>query len=415
MPELPDHDQERASRFLHGVMFYGLIATLGAIGIVTAVVLVFQPASFPPRWLALLCLILLLGKLQGTLFAFMYGRNEIARFSVRDLMRSVFRFVFVVVLFRFFGLKGALYGLALNELMLLAVGIWWTRDYLFRRVGRLPFLEFKPYILFGLTFFIPVFLLGILRGSGNLFINALTQSFVQVSYFDIANQFLQLTGSFLSLILAALIPSLTQRYIQKEEGAVQRWLGIVLAYCGIGAFIAVNALVFMGKYVIVLCLGQSFSPVYQNAVIMSCAMVPILVGSAGVNLSILKKEPRVYIQSAVVGAVVMIAFFALLIPKMGAVGASWATVLGYAAAAFVFCLKYRSDFAEILGKFLVVLAVACCVIPFYFVEIGLTGSILMFILTTLACIAALFALKVVNLAHLKTLWQAFRSSSPRSI
>lgn len=412
IPELDDHDQRRLSQFLHGILFYGMLITLAVIGIAVVAFLGFHPACFPPGWLAVLCVILFLGKLQGTLFAFMYGRNEISRFSARDLMRSVFRFAFVVLLFKFFGLTGALWALVVNEIILLAVGIYWTKNHLFQKVGVLRFSEFKSYILFGFTFFIPIFLFGILRGSGNIFIKALTYSSAQVSYFDIANQFIQLSGSFFSLILAALIPSLTERHVQKQDETVRNWLGITLAYCGIGAFIAVNALIFLGKPVIAAFLGQSFSDVYQNAVIMTIALVPILVGSVGVNLSILRKEPRVYIQSVLSGAVVMILFFILLIPKMGAAGASWATVIGYFTYALVFSFKYRQEFANILKRFFIVLAVVCAVVPFYFLQTDFVVAIILFILTTLAYIAILLLLKVVSVKHLKTIWQAFKTSPP---
>ena len=409
IPEFPEHEQQNLSQFLQGMLLYCLIITLVIIGLAGVALLFFHPSFFSPAWLLVLCLVMFFGKLQGTLFAFIYGRNEIGRFSARDLMRTLFRFIFVILFFKFFGLEGALWALVINELILLGVGIYWTKDYLFQKIASLKFSYFKPYILFGLTFFVPTFLLGILRGSGNVFINILTHSTVQVSYFDIANQFLQLTGTFLTLILAALVPVLTRFYIQGQQEKVQEWLGIALAYCGIGAFIIYNLLVFLGKHVILLVLNTSFLEVYPNAVILEISIIPMLIGGIGFNLSLIKKEPRVFLISVLIGVLAMIALFGLLIPCMGAIGASWATVLGYSAYALVFYINYRKEMTAIIKRFLVVIAVFCVLAVFYSLNVDLAISIVLCIGTSVIGVFVLLLLKVVSIKHLKILWRAFKA------
>jgi O-antigen/teichoic acid export membrane protein len=349
------HDPAREARLLHGVLFYGtLLVALFAAG-VSVFFLTVQPDAFPLRWLPILVCIMLAGKIQGTTFAFLYGRNEIARFSARELIRSALTFVLIVGLYAWtHSLDTALWALALNEIALMVLALWWGRAALFRPWTRLPFKDFVPYFLFGATFYLPTVLLFFQQRSVNLFIKGLTGRFEEVAPFDLANQFLMTTGMFLGLIFTTLVPALSRLHASDRGAEVVAWNRTALAWCGATAFLVYAGLVYLGQPAIHLALGAEYSDTYPVAVVIGLAFTPMLVAQMGMNFAVVRKKPSVYAASTVFGVAAMVGGSLLLIPRWGAVGAAWATVAGQTAAALVYLFHFRATFVAMLTDFLVV-------------------------------------------------------------
>lgn len=412
LPEFDEDDKDGAAHFLHGLLLYGVLITLAVIVFVVLPLYVSGRFPFQSTWWLVLGSLLIITKLEGTLFAFIYGLNQIGRYSAKELIRSAATFVFVIVWYLLFGLDGALWALVLNEVTLLLLGLYWSHPYLRRERRPIRFSYFKPYLLFGLTFYAPMLLFSFLQRTGNVFIEALygsDGSFEQVGYFDIANQFLLLTGTFVGLILTTLLPSASSLYARNEHERIYRWHRTVMTYCAVLVFLAFHALVLMGRHVVVLCLKPEFEPVYGNAVIMGLGMAPIVIAYAGMNLSMLEKKPLVYIWGVVAGMVVMAALCVALIPRLGARGASWASVFGYLCLALTFCIKYHREFREILPGFLKVLALGLVVAPAYIRPLGAVWSVVVFALTTVVYLGLLLLTRAISLADARRLWEALKS------
>ncbi|MBN1671372.1 MAG: polysaccharide biosynthesis C-terminal domain-containing protein [Kiritimatiellae bacterium] len=406
VPECGADDEAGAAKLLHSILFYGLVITAGIAAIAVPVVLWTYQGELRTEWAWVLALTLLLGKTQGTLFAFLFGRNQIGRFSMRDLLRSILMFAFVLVLFLGFGLRGALWALVLNELALAAVGMFWTRDVLFLRPRWVPFREFKPYLLFGITFSLPTMLQSLVQRSGNLFVRELTLSYEQVSFYDIGNQFLLITGAFIGQILVTLVPALTALHLRDEGARAQEWTGRVLAYCGIVAVVVLAALVCLGRHVIRLCLGEAFGGVYRSAVVIAVSLFPLIVGRAGANMTIIRKEPGVYFTSVLAGLFAMTTACVFLVPRWGAIGGAWATVSGYTALAAVYGWRYRADFSPVLRTFAAAVLPGIVVVPCCFVKAGLGLSLALFGLAAAAYVGAVSALKILKFSDARMLLRA---------
>ncbi len=350
-----DHDPVREARLLHGIMFWSNILVAGFAAIVSLYFLLARPESFPLRWLPILLCIMVAGKIQGTTFAYLFGRNEIARFSARELIRSALTFVLIVGLYAATGsITAALWALALNEIALMLLSFWWGRAALFRPWGRLPFKEFLPYFLFGATFYLPTVLLFFQQRSVNLFIKGLTGRYEDVAPYDLANQFLMTTGMFLGLIFTTLVPALSKLHASDRGAEVVAWNRTALAWCGTAAFLVYAALVYVGRPAIRLALGIEYADTYPVAVVIGLAFSPMLVAQMGMNFAVIRKKPSVYAASTVFGVVAMVAGSFLLIPHWRAAGAAWATVAGQTAAALVYIFYYRATFVSMLTDFLVV-------------------------------------------------------------
>ncbi len=402
-------EQPRTNRLFRGFLVYGVTLSLVLVAVMLGLSRWRSFDSFPPIWFLIMALQLIFSQVQGILFAFLYGTNQIARYSAKEVMRSAFTFFLVLGLYLAFGLTGALCGLVVNEMIITGIGIHWTRTRLFGAWQPIRFRDFKPYFLFGLRFYIPVFLFGAMPRIGNVYVRWLTHSDEQVAYFDIANQFLLLTATFLGLILSTLIPSLSALYSKDRHDTIDDYHRQALTYCGVAVFLACNALGWLGRDAVALVLGPSFAPVFGNAMILVPAIFPSLLAYVGVNYTILKKQPKVYALAVIAGFTTLTVACLMLIPRFASAGAAAATVLGYAAMAAVFCTAYRRHMRAIAGPFVKVALLGLPFVPLYRFHLPLALSLPACILSAVAYLAALYLFRLIRVADLKDVIHAFRA------
>ncbi|NQU39090.1 MAG: lipopolysaccharide biosynthesis protein [Lentisphaerae bacterium] len=409
IPELRKEGDAALGRFLRLMLLYGMAVTLGVIAFVAAPVCLLRQVGFAPSWWIILCLLLIITKLEGTLFAFLYGLNQIGRYSMKELLRSASTLILVVVGYLLFGMNGALWALVLNEVVLLLVALLWTRQYVFGRVGlRMP-AAVGAYLLFGLRFFVPMFLFGWLQRSGPLFIKAFSTGYEGVAHFDVANQFVLLTTMFLGVIIMTLLPHMVSLHADREWPTVVTWHRTAMTFCGVVIVLAFLALATVGRHIIQLWLGGSFADaVTINALILCLALAPIMVIYVGMNLCVLHKEPMSYTWGVLAGVVVMAGVSAWLVPDMGARGCAWASVCGYVVPALVLIRKYWSDYASILAEFVKALALGCCYIPLLALKTGLLASCGLLAAALASYVLLLAVLKIFSPMDSVRLWKAMR-------
>lgn len=410
LPEIGD-DQPRRTRFLYSLLAYGLVVTIAVIAGCRLVLWFWPSSSFQPGWWPLLVAMLVATKLEGTLFAFLYGSNQIGRYSAKELARSAALLCFVLLLFPAFGLIGALAGILDGELFLLGLAGWWTRHELFRGARGMKTWEFAPFWIVGLQFYIPMLLFGFLQRSGNLFIETLTGRSEQVAYYDVANQFLLLTATFLGVIFSTLLPALTAMHLRDEQARIQTWNRTVMTYCGVAGFLAFLVLAMLGEPVIMRWLGAAFAPVYPAALVLSAGIPFILLAYAGANVFLLRKQPLAYAGCVLAGAIVMTLGSLVLVPRSGAIGAAWASVAGYAAMAGSMLIVRREHFAGMLGGLLrAVLPGAICV-PLYFWRGALLRDVALCAAGIAAYLFALLLLRIVRIADVRSVLATMGSSA----
>jgi O-antigen/teichoic acid export membrane protein len=403
-------DPAREARLMHGVMYWSNLLVAAFAAVVCAFFWLVRPEGFPLRWLPILICIMVAGKIQGTTFAFLYGRNEIARFSARELIRSALTFGLIVGLYAWTGsLDAALWALALNEIALMLLSFWWGRAALFRSWGRLPLREFLPYFLFGATFYVPTVLLFFLQRSAPLFIRSLTGSYEEVAPFDLANQFLITTGMFLGLIFTTLVPALSKLHASDRGSEVLVWNRTALAWCGAAAFLVYAGLIYLGRPVIRLLLGPEFTDTYGVAVITGLAFSPMLASQMGMNYAVVRKKPSIYAASTVFGVLAMAGCSFLLIPHWKAAGAAWATVAGHLAVALVYAFAFRGEFLAMLRDFLAVTGLGLLItLPAVLLDWSLPLMIVIGAAAAVFYLTALAVLGILKPADVKALIRAVR-------
>jgi O-antigen/teichoic acid export membrane protein len=361
LPTYAPEDDAGRRRFLHGMLLYGVLITLAIMGTASVILIWWHPESFQLSWIAAIFLVLVFGKIQGTFFSYLYGLNQIGRFSSRDLIRSFSRFAVVLGLFWAFGLYGAVWAFVVNELVLVLISGWWIRKDLFARVGVIPWREIRGYMVFGLAFYVPTVLVGMLQRSGEVLIALWSGKPEEVAYFNLANQFLMLTVSFLGILLATLLPSLATFKERGDHRQAEQWMRHAVVFCVAMAVLALYALAFIGPVVIPI-IGKSydFERVYGNALILGAAAFPLLLVHVGSNWAVLQKDAVGYAVISGISAVLMIGLAWVLVPGFGSLGASLASLIAYVIFALLFCLRYWSIMRVML---LGVLRVLACALP----------------------------------------------------
>ena len=408
LPELLSQRPSEVPRLLRGLLLFGSALVLVMLALVILPLALLGRPHFPPMAWPALAVILLVTRIKGTLFAFLYGRNEIARYSAKELLRSAATLVLVVTFFRWFGLPGAFWALVVNELVLLATVLFWTHRDLLQPAAPLRFSDLLPHLRLGVTFYLPVLLFSFLQRAGNLFTQALTGSPEQVAYYDVANQYLLLTSTFLGLLFTTLLPSLTALYLRGEHAAITRWQRTTMTYCGAAVFAAFAVLVLLGRPALRAVLGPDFGPVYPNAIILTAAMPAVLMAYAGMNCALLEKRPAVFAGGTVAAMAAMALGCAVLTPRLHAVGTAWATVIGYTALAACFAVRYRHEFAALLTGLAPLLPAGALLLPCAFFQLPPWAAAGIAAAASLLYLGLLGALRLISWSDARKVWAAVR-------
>lgn len=408
LPEIEARDPREGTRFLHGMMLYGVLITAVVVVAVGIPLHLAGKLDFAPNALALMCLLLFATKIEGTLFSFLYGLNHIGRYSSKDFTRSAATFIFVTGLYLLYGLAPAMWGLLGTEVLLVAMGAWWSRGRLFVSAGNIRFGDFKPYFVFGLQFYLPTLLFGFMQRAGTVLVKELSGSYSEAGYYDVANQFMVMTVTVLALVFTTLLPSSAALQASGDQQSIIRRYRAAMTYCVLAVMLSLHALIMLGKPVIVLCLGPAFEPVYGNAIALGAAMPFVLVIYAGMNFSMLEKKPSVFAWSVFAGLAVMAALCIATVPRWDSNGAALSTVAGYAAAAGVFLVKYRKQFRGIVAGLLKVLVPAVIFMPFYMVECDIRQALGLFIASSAIYVLFLILLRWIKVSDIRAVLNAMK-------
>lgn len=348
--------RDQSIHLFHGVLLYSMVFTAVIVAVSVLVRIYFYP-DFPLYWLAMMCAILVLSQFEGVVFAYIYGLNRIAQFSSKEIMRSAFTFISVLIGYLLYDLRGAFAGLVVNEIMLSIVGTFLLRKRLFSVSKSMRISHFSHYIFFGLKCYIPIMIYGAMLRTGNLFVKWLTDDPSQVAYFDIANQFMVLCGSFFALIISSLLPSLSGLHHRGQFRQVDTFHQNALQLSWVFAVTSILTLIWIGYPAIGFFLGADFLPVYGNAVLVSPAIISMIVIWIGINYTIVNKSPHIYALGMACGCIVMLSSFALLIPPFKSAGAAIGALIGFSSTALFFAIYYSSNFRIVFkGAWKVLLA-----------------------------------------------------------
>jgi len=176
----------------------------------------------------------------------------------------------------------------------------------------------------------------------------------------------QLTELFSTLpvaLMSSLFPVLA--LYAHDEVKFRRYLSESYRFLLVVAFAACALVTPAARPFIELVYGQQFSATAGLLIVLIWSEVPIFFGVALGNALVAKGLQKYFPASTFVGALANVAINLLVIPRYGALGASWATVISYSLAGIFFLLL----FSELRSY--VVMGLRISVIPFL-LALGIT-------------------------------------------
>lgn len=152
----------------------------------------------------------------------------------------------------------------------------------------------------------------------------------------------QLTEQFGALpvaLISSLFPVLSQIAAQKD--LFRHYLGVSYRFLMAVVFFACAVITPITAPVVSLLYGKEFVSSADLINVLIWSEVPLFLGVALTNALIAKNLQRYLPFSTAVGAALNIGLNLLFIPRWGALGASWATVISYAVATVLFYLVFQ--------------------------------------------------------------------------
>ncbi len=152
----------------------------------------------------------------------------------------------------------------------------------------------------------------------------------------------QLTEQFGALpvaLVSSLFPVLALTAGQEEQ--FRHYLGVSYRFLMVVVFFVCAVITPITAPVVALLYGKEFLSSAGLINVLIWSEVPLFLGVALTNALIAKNLQRYLPVSTVVGAVMNIGLNLWFIPRWGALGASWATVISYAVATVLFYLVFR--------------------------------------------------------------------------
>lgn len=281
-----------------------------------------------PLLLAIMAGVVLVQAIANLFYAFCLGLNQAARWGAGDIVGQWVSLALLIPGFLLGGLRGAGLALLLTELVVLSIGLWWTRAYLSWSNVRLELRRLAPYLRFGLVFFGSNVLTATFQRSGEALVRTVSGDYTQVGYFGVAYNVYLTAALAIPQLTLAFAPLLTTLLAQEQAEAMRRWIERLLAWLTAGGMLLAFSALLVGDDLVPLVFGPAYRPVAVNLVPLTLALLPLALSSVANLLALVHDRPGLALQSAGV----LLAAFWLTGPPLVAAGGSLGGCLAALAA-----------------------------------------------------------------------------------
>lgn len=277
----------------------------------------------------------LVGSVSLACFQLFYGLNRMRQWLVRDALVRPAVVALMVAAGGFAALDRAVASLLVAEVLFLLLGFFWARGFLTLERWEGGRRAFDEHLRFGLYFFgANLLLMAVWRG-GEVAVVALSAQRAEVGFFNIANAVGMAFGALIGQLAAMLVPSIASLHVAGERQRVDAWLGYSLKYLTIATFAFVLVVDAVGEWVVGLLLGDAYRPVVPNLKVLMIGLLPLALVRTAVNQAILEKRPGRAALAAGAGLLTFVGLAAVLVPRIGGLGASFSVAGAVAAAGLV--------------------------------------------------------------------------------
>ncbi|MBI1881905.1 MAG: oligosaccharide flippase family protein [Chloroflexi bacterium] len=340
---VPGMASSEASRLYMRTLAFKIVA--GSIcGVITtgAALVLAQWMTWP--WAGLTGLGVALHIVAWVPFQFALGLNWVGTWMAEQAWRQWALLLLLLALLPPLGLGGALLAVLLMELIFCGLGLWWLRDYWHRGELRLKWLYLRPYVRFGLSFFLANLATTTLYRSGPALVELLTGDSRQTGYFNLALGLFLLAYVTVSQFAQGLIPMLSGFRVAGQMTQVRQWLRSFVRYGWWLSCLGALAVWLLADWSIPLVFGPEFAAVAASLKWVSLGMPLTALLWAGNVLATVTGRGKVKLGAAVAALLTFIVGTLWLTPLYGAMGAALALSLAVAANVVVLGVYLSSYF-----------------------------------------------------------------------
>lgn len=412
VPEFESRGQPEEIRKLFGNMIFlqNLINLVAMVSLLMLLRFLYSD-MFPLTYVILILVIIAVRNNYSLYYGLLFGLNDMARSNSMLPLRRVLSLVLVVVLFQYFGVAGAIASTLVVDICLTLPAVHWTRKYFSFRHAEIDWKFMKPFLHYGLVFYVSGGLFTVWQKLGNVFIDRMTHNTTEVAIFDIPNQMFVLMAGVILPFLFALAPIFTKLLLEGKEHKLSKWSSIAGKYMGILCTATFFGFAVCGKQFFSRVLGPGFGGSYVNGVIQLAGMFPFVVASMGILFSMVYKRPGQFL-GALGAAIASFAIAAVvLIPEHGATGCAVSMVVScfVLGAAMYICFRdaLRRPVVD-LGK---TIGFGMVFLPLLWLKLELAMSLVAFTAAMAIYVLILLGARVLSMEEFRTIREAIRKKT----
>ena len=288
-------------------------------------------------------------------FHLLYARKEMGKWAMELSWRLMTQLPLVLLAGKW-RLTAQMTAYAANEVIYLALALWWTRDWFSWRALK-PHLSFlKPYLRMGLGFWATNVGLILLFRTGTLMVQLLTGQSAQVSFYDLALTVFFLIFTIIDQLIRSFLPTVTEFHEGGQQDRVGRWLQVLTQWGAALAVIAVIAVQYTADWILPFILGGDYVEAATVLRVMLLSLPALVLVGVGTVAAAVHQRPRVKLAAILVGALVFWGSALVVTPRYGAVGAAWALTVGLNVYALLLFAQVRHalrlPWRKLIGLFL---------------------------------------------------------------
>ncbi len=342
-------------------------------------------------------------------FVLFLGLNQAARWGMGEIFRHWLLLFLVAAGFYLGGLRGALLGLLVTELVVLLIGVGWGKSYYSWAEMRLDLPYLIPYFRFGFIFFIFNLLSSLFSHSGEVLIRLFYPDYVQVSYFGLANNIYLGISFAIPQCTLAFAPLMVTLHARGETKPLTQWIEHVLNWLTVGTLLVIFAVLLLGDDLIPWALGNVYRPVTANLLPLSITLGVQVLANVAILLTIVYDHPKIAVIGAGVKLASIWAFGPFLVSRWGSLGGCLA-VLG-ASVLFAGYLTWRMQrvIPYSLQKWAFEILLGLIFLPLFWLRSSWSVNALLYAAFVIGYLALLLLLRFVSPSEVAMAWRAFRS------
>ncbi len=276
-------------------------------------------------------------------FQFALGLNRVGTWMAEQAWRQWALLFLLLLLLPRWGLTGALLAILLMELIFCGLGWWWVRDHWQAAELRLKWDYLRPFLKFGVGFFLANLAAVALYRSGPVLVEIFAGRPAETGYFNLALGLFMLVYVTLSQFAQSLIPTLSSFRSQGQADQLRLWLGQFIRYGWLAGWLGIVIVWLVADWGVPFLFGVDFGPAAAALKWISLAFPLAALLWASNVLATVVGQGRVKFGASGLGLLVFAAMAAWLAPGYGAAGAAVALVWSTAASVISLNLLLHRD------------------------------------------------------------------------